>query len=251
MDLYDELALESAESAGGEISASEKRMSERLLCLSFRAEKPFGEGARRGKGWYHTLIGEENVLESKTMADEMSEGVRKVLRALVPAARKRRALAVGLGNPSAVVDALGNETVRRLRTGSHRRGYLAAIAPSVFGVTGLESASVVRGVIEEWRPDLVLVVDTLATRKAERLFHAMQITDCGIVPGGGVGNRRESLSGETLGVPVLSIGVPLLAHADRCSTLPKGLVVTPKEIDLLVPIFSEIIVRGVERALVE
>lgn len=251
MDLFDELALESTESPNGGISLTEKRMGERLLCRSFLAETPFGSGRpRRGKGRYHTLIGEESVLESKKLAEEMTKALAAILQELSPFS-KRRVLAVGLGNPSAVVDALGSETVKRLQVGERRHGYLAAIVPSVFGATGLESAAIVRGVIGEFRPDLVLLVDTLATRRAERLFRAMQITDCGILPGGGVGNGREWLSGETLGVPVLSVGVPLLAHANRLTDLPQGLVVTPKEIDLLVPAFAEIVARGAEKALVE
>ena len=252
MDRFDELALESAEAPKGGLTLTEKRMSEGIVCISFLAESPFGDGKmQRGKGRYYTLLGEESVLEREKLSEEMIEALAKILRSLIPAAKRRRVLAVGLGNPAAVVDALGSETVKRLRVGAHRRGYLAAIAPSVFGVTGLESASVTRGVIGEFAPDLVICVDTLATRRAERLFRAMQITDCGILPGGGVGHRREMLTGETLGVPVLGVGVPLLAHADRLSDLPKGLVVTPKEIDLLVPLFADIVARGVEKALVE
>ena len=72
--------------------------------------------------------------------------------------------------------------------------------PSVFGVTGMESAAVVRGVSAEYRPDLIISVDTLSTRRAERLCHAVQITDGGVVPGGGVGTKREPISEEALGV---------------------------------------------------
>ena len=81
--------------------------------------------------------------------------------------------------------------------------------------------------------------------------HVLGDSHGGVVPGGGVGNRREPISEESLGVPVISIGVPLLAAADRCSSLPAGLVVTPKEIDLLVPFYAEALAEGIESALFE
>ena len=249
MDGYFELALESAESAGTGIVIGERRLSPRLRCLSFVAETSFGEESR-GKGRYHTLITEENPAEDPDLEKEIAEGVCRLVKAL-DRKRKGKILAVGLGNPSAVVDALGCETIKRLTTGKTRRGYLATITPSVFGLTGLETASVVKGVVREFAPDMVLCVDTLATRRAERLFKAVQISDGGIIPGGGVGNRRIPLSEETLGCPVLSVGVPLLAHAERCSSLPDHLIVTPKEIDLLVPAFARALSEGLSEALSE
>ena len=242
MNEFSELALEGAEIAGKGGEISEKRMSPSLKCLSFRAKSPVEEGR------FHTLITEKNILDDRDLAEEFSAAIAKLLRSLI-GRKERRVLAVGLGNPSTVVDALGCETVRRLRAGERKKGYLASIVPSVFGVTGLESASVVRGVAREFHPDLLLCVDTLSTRRAERLFRAVQLAEGGIVPGGGVGNRRQPLKEEAIGVPILSIGVPLLAHADRLSSLPAGLVVTPKEIDLLLPAFATAIAAGIEKAL--
>ena len=245
MEYIDELALESAESQVRGREIDECRLSPRLRRLTFLSSDFFG-----AKGVYHTLIAERDPLSEARLAAEVASGISEAIRSL-GGFGKRRVLAVGLGNPSAVVDALGAETVERLSAGEKGRKYLATIRPSVFGVTGLESAAVVRGVASEYRPDLILSVDTLSTRRAERLARAVQITDAGVVPGGGVGNRRKPISEETLGIPVISIGVSLLAHADRCASLPAGLVVTPKEIDLLVPWFADALSVGVERALFE
>ena len=245
---FSELALESAEIEGRGVELKERRLSPSLKCLSFSVKRGEGEESRPEPGRYHTLITEKSVLEEDSLVEEITGAIASLLRRLI-GRRARRLLAVGLGNPSTIVDALGCETVRKLKAGETRRGYLASIVPSVFGLTGLETASVVSGVAKEFRPDLVLCVDTLSTRRAERLFRAVQIADDGIVPGGGVGNRRQPLSEEVVGAPVFSIGVPLLAHADRCSSLPAGLVVTPKEIDLLVPLFASAIAAGIERAL--
>jgi len=248
MDFYRELALESAKTASALSDRREKKMSRRVRLASFRAEQAFGpEGEERENGEYHTLLINGNLPEISDLSEEVSKDIAEVLSPLLKG--RRHLLVVGLGNPKMVVDALGSETVAALPTGDLCGRYLSALTPSVFGVTGLESASVVRGVVKETSPDLVLAVDTLATRKADRLFRAVQIGNVGISPGGGVGNRRESLSRGTLGVPVISLGVPLLAHADLCSSLPAGLVVTPKEIDILVPAFARCLATGIEWAL--
>ena len=238
---YAELAVEAAESAGERSGVEERRLSRRLRYLLFKAGDRTGS---LGEARYHTLI------TDREPTQELSDAFGGVLSGLIPRGADR-ILAVGLGNPDTVVDSLGCETVKLLSAGRRRHGSLAAIVPSVYGVTGIETAGVVRGVASEYAPDLVLTVDTLSTRRAERLSRAVQIGEGGVVPGGGVGNAREALSAGTIGVPVISVGVPLLARADACSSLPAGLVVTPKEIDLLVPAFARILAAGIERALAD
>jgi len=246
MDERKELAIESAENDAGVAWAKERKHGKNTTVLSFRAEDTFGaKGAERSAGEYHTILIEGNILEISALSEEVSSCVAALLAGKIGG--RKRVLAVGLGNPAMVVDALGSETVRALPVGDG----LCVLIPSVYGVTGLESATIVRAVAKEVRPDLVLAVDTLATRRAERLSKAVQISDVGIAPGGGVGNKRESLCFDTLGVPVVSVGVPLLAHAECLRGIPAGTVVTPKEIDLYVPAFSKAIGRGIERALSE
>ncbi len=248
MDRRSELAMESGEGCPQVAVEAEKRLGRYVSLLSLRAGAPFGkEGEKMEEGRYHTLLIEGNVLEISDIFEEISKGISRLLAPRLR--RKKKVLVVGLGNPRMVVDALGSETVHALSSGEESGRYLAALIPSVYGVTGIESAAVVRGVVREIRPDVVIAVDTLATRRAERLCRAVQIGETGIVPGGGVGNRRESLSFASLGVPVLSLGVPLLAHAELCASLPAGLVLTPKEIDLYVPAFAKAIARGIEGAL--
>lgn len=250
MEDYFELALESAEGTESGIEVKERRISSRLTCLSFRADRDFGERDQRKKGNYHTLLTAESVIENPRLEREIGDAISELISSLT-SRKKGRVLAVGLGNPAAVVDALGAEVMSHLKSGARGRGYLATVVPSVYGVTGLETATVIKGVAREFNPDWILCVDTLATRRAERLFRAVQVSNAGLTPGGGVGNRRLPVSAENLGVPVISVGVPLLAHADRCASLPAGLVVTPKEIDLLVPAFARALCRGVEGALGE
>jgi len=242
---FSELALEAAESAAGGAGLTERRLSGRLRYLLFKAE---GEKGSLGEARYHTLLTDRDLLSVEDLGDEIAVALSRILSGVLGGS-ERRVLTVGLGNPSTVVDSLGCETVRRLSAGRRKKGSLAAIVPSVYGLTGIETAAIVRGVAKEYAPDLVLTVDTLSTRRAERLSRAVQVGEGGVVPGGGVGNARVPLSENSVGVPVISVGVPLLARADACSSLPAGLVVTPKEIDLLVPIFADILASGIERAL--
>ena len=248
MENHTELALEAAGALARGAMKKSIMLSPSLRRLCFTAPTAFGENNGYNKGVYHTLLLETDPLGDKKAVKEIKEGVALSVRAF-GGGKKRRVLAVGLGNPAAVTDSLGAETVKRLSAGAKGKKYLATVIPSVFGLTGLETASVVKGIAAEYRPDLVVAVDTLSTKRSERLFRAVQITDGGLVPGGGVGNRRLPLCEEVLGVPVLALGVPLLAFADRCSSLPQGLVVTPKEIDLLVPLFASALAGGVEKGL--
>ncbi len=135
-----------------------------------------------------------------------------------------KVLVVGLGNWNVTPDALGPMTVEHILVTNHlfeleyervAEGYrpVAALSPGVMGVTGLETSDIVVSVINRFKPDFVLVVDALASRSVERLNETIQLTDTGIHPGSGVGNRRKELSEETLGVPVIAIGVPTVVDA--------------------------------------
>lgn len=162
---------------------------------------------------------------------EQGEAQRQAIRARVTeefcafqtrlAPHCRTVLAIGLGNREMTADALGPCTVHKLTVTRHLQGEtqlfeaignlaLAALAPGVIGQTGIETFAQILGCVQHVRPDLVVVVDALAARSADRLATSIQFTDSGLIPGSGVGNHRHALSQETLGVPVLTIGVPTL-----------------------------------------
>ncbi|MBO0994000.1 GPR endopeptidase [Bacillus sp. SD088] len=133
-------------------------------------------------------------------------------------------LVVGLGNWNVTPDALGPSVCENLIITRHlfqlqpenvEKGYRAvsAIAPGVMGLTGIETSDIIFGVIEKSNPDFVIAIDALASRSIERVNATIQISDTGIHPGSGVGNKRKELSKETLGVPVISIGVPTVVDA--------------------------------------
>lgn len=135
-----------------------------------------------------------------------------------------KCLIVGLGNWNVTPDALGpivceNVVVTRhlfeLQPETVQEGYrpVSAIAPGVMGITGIETSDVIFGVVQKTKPDFIIVIDALASRSIERVNATIQISDTGIHPGSGVGNKRKELSKETLGLPIFAIGVPTVVDA--------------------------------------
>ncbi|MEG2119245.1 MAG: GPR endopeptidase, partial [Pseudoflavonifractor sp.] len=186
------------------------------------------------------------------------------------------ALVVGLGNRAITPDAIGpvsadhTMVTRHLveRVPQHFGGFrpVAALKTGVLGTTGMESGELVAAVVKKLRPACVVAIDALASRSLHRVCRTIQLADTGIVPGSGIGNARAALSRETLGVPVIAIGVPtvvdaatlccdVLAEAGRADFDPallqgaQGVIVTPKEIDSQVADIAKVIGFGVNLAL--
>lgn len=158
------------------------------------------------------------------IAESIARYVGKVLKT---DKEEYTALVVGLGNREVTPDALGPHTVESLNVTRHivkeygkyafgENGcqMVSAIAPGVMAQTGMETYEIVKGIVETVEPDCVFVVDALAARNTKRLNRTIQITDTGIRPGSGVGNHRNEISRETLGIPVIAIGVPTVVSAD-------------------------------------
>ena len=151
--------------------------------------------------------------------DAFIDGVKcigKVLRSVLPQGNKF--LVACLGNPRITPDAIGPQCAQQVMVTRHLKAYMpetfsdfsevSLVCPGVLGTTGIESASLVKGAVDAVQPDAVIVVDALAASNMDRLCSTIQICNTGIEPGSGVGNRRYALNKETLGVPVISIGVP-------------------------------------------
>ena len=192
-------------------------------------------------------------------------------------------LLVGLGNRHITADAVGPMALEHVLVTRHLEekqkslfeslslSRTAAITPGVLGETGMESADIIRSLVFDLRPSAVLCVDALASRSLSRLATTVQITDAGISPGSGVGNRRDTLSRETLGVPVIALGVPTVVDAMtlaldvlesvssrdadlaalREEICPEGLnfFVTPKETDEILREISSLIGYAINLAL--
>ncbi|HEY5563452.1 MAG TPA: GPR endopeptidase [Clostridiaceae bacterium] len=133
-------------------------------------------------------------------------------------------LVVGLGNWNITPDSLGPKVISKLMVTRHLKQLVpdaldegirpvCAVAPGVLGLTGIETSEIIKGVVEKIKPDLVICIDALASRKLDRVNSTIQISNTGISPGSGVGNKRMEISSKTLGVPVISIGVPTVVDA--------------------------------------
>ena len=207
-------------------------------------------------------------------------------------------LVVGLGNKSVTPDALGPKVVNEIDITRHLLKYVpqyvkegarpvSAIAPGVLGTTGIETQEILKGIIDNVKPKLLIVIDALASRSINRISSTIQLSDTGIVPGGGVGNARKELSKQSLGIPVIAIGVPTvvelatlvsdgidifidrlqekaesneflnnLQKEDKYEEVKEALnvgeynmIVTPKEIDDLILNMSSVVARGINFAI--
>lgn len=225
-------------------------------------------------------IGTYITLEAPRMSEpdedyhrEVSEELAEYLKKLLDVKNEKSVLVVGLGNREVTPDALGPEVAGHLRVTRHVvREYgktafakekvhlVSAIVPGVMAQTGMETLEVVQGIVAETKPDYVVVIDALAARSSKRLNRTIQLSDAGIQPGSGVGNHRNSLSKETIGVPVLAIGVPTVVDAativydatgDRRSVPPglNGMFVTPKNVDEMIRRLSFTISEALNLAL--
>ncbi len=152
-------------------------------------------------GSYLTLEADKLLMPDEDFHSEVSDELALLLKGLLKQKTGKNILVAGLGNQSVTPDSLGPRTVSNLCVSAEG---LKAIAPGVMAQTGMETARILLGIIKEVQPDLVIAIDAQPI---------IQLTDTGIHPGSGVGNHRHSLTKETLGIPVLAIGVPTVVGA--------------------------------------
>ena len=179
-------------------------------------------------GTYITLEAPNMSSPDEDYHAEISEALAGHIRALMRTEddKRKSVLVVGLGNREVTPDALGPEVVGNLRITRHmirvygrvsaelqQAAEVSALVPGVMAQTGMETLEIIKGVVDETHPQLVIVIDALAARSTKRLNRTIQITDTGIHPGSGVGNHRNAINEETLGVPVIAIGVPTVVDA--------------------------------------
>ncbi len=205
--------------------------------------------------------------------DELLHQLRDELSALLP--ETGLVLVAGLGNRAITPDALGPQTAEQVLATRHIHGEIARItgldglrpvavvSTGVLGCTGVETRELLTALAREFRPSAVIAVDALAARSLGRLGCTIQLSTGGISPGSGVNNARPQLSRETLGVPVIGIGVPTVVDAgtlaadllgraapkDKVSPRGASMVVTPREIDLLITRAARMVAMAINTAL--
>ena len=205
----------------------------------------------------------------------LSLSLAERLLALLPTPSPRRVLVAGLGNRAITADALGPFTQEKLRINGHLEEEeaaspsprLFAFAPGVMGKTGMETLSLIQGAVKSSSADLLIVVDSLVAAETERLGRTVQLSDTGLIPGSGVGNHRAALNRDSLGIPVIAIGVPLVvssttlvydtltrAGINRFDGAVKDVLdgqesyfVTQKSCDLTCAVLSKVIASAINR----
>ena len=287
-----DLARESRELAGNDLQgvSQSKEQHGPLLVERIVIETP--EAADRldkPQGRYITIDADNLSDREPEVFTALSERIAEELSNLLDGIPEQADMRViGLGNRFVTPDALGPETADRIYVTRHIRTNapelapqgmraVSAMAPGVLGTTGMETVEVVKGLVEHAKPAAVICVDALAARSTDRIHRTVQLSDTGISPGSGIGNMRDTLNRETLGVPVIAIGIPMVVYAATIAADTIGMVaqrtglpdnealralvdevvrehfgpmiVTPKDIDLLTEDAAEILSNGINRML--
>ena len=223
-------------------------------------------------GTYITLDLRPYWAHAEDALERAATAVGAELRSLIPGAKT--ALVVGLGNDAMTPDAIGPQVAEHVLVTRHLMRdeafasltAVSVLVPGVLGRTGMEAAETIRGAVRTVRPDVLIAVDALASRSLERVCTTVQLSDTGIVPGSGVGNRRRPLNRATLGIPVIAVGVPtvvdaatlaldILEEAGAADVDPAALrghdsvMVTPRDIDAQIRELSRVVGYGVDLAL--
>lgn len=232
--------------------------------------------------------------ENQKIVELLSNEIEKIVDKHI--GKSEDILVVGLGNLYSTPDSLGSKVVKKIEITRHIKKYMpqyidknarviSAVAPGVLGMTGIETWEFLKGIVDNVKPKLILAIDSLCSRSVNRISKSIQLSDTGIVPGGGVGNARIELTKESLGIPVIALGIPTCVdvatitedglnlwidkleekenidtkileennnyEAIKEALLPSDLnfIVTPKEIDELIENMTEIVSAGINNAI--
>lgn len=219
-ELYKEKTKQEIQGVAVDIEELDRLTITRVDVLNDQGAQAMG----KAKGKYITLECPSLRRADADLKDEVSQILAKEIKKLIVAKENPKILIVGLGNWNVTPDALGPRVVSKVfvtrhlfkmynKEGDKDLAELSAISPGVMGTTGLETSEIIKGIVEKSKPDMVIAVDALASRKMERVNTTIQISTTGISPGSGVGNKRMALDSDSLGIPVIAIGVPTVVDA--------------------------------------
>ena len=282
------------------IESTEEQINDNIKVSRVKITNQNGEQAI-GKpiGNYITIDVKKLKLATDEDIQKASETLTSELKKIIDVHTDKQGeiLVVGLGNIYVTPDALGPKVINEIDVTRHIKKYLpqyldegtrivSAISPGVLGTTGIETVEILKGIVDNINPKLLIVIDALASRSIERISSTIQISDTGIVPGAGVGNTRQEISEASLGIPVVAIGIPTvvelatlvsdgidifidrlqekaesneylnkLQQEDKYEEVKEALnvgeynmIVTPKEIDDLIENMKDVVARGINFA---
>lgn len=240
--------------------------------ISQEGEKAFG----KKKGTYITIEADGILDQKDGIKERVAKALAEELKALIPFHYYLKVLVVGLGNEKVTPDSLGPHTVDKVKITSHLfkiydadgdfdMANVSGFNPSVTGITGMETADVIEKIVALVKPEIVVVIDSLAARNMERMSTTLQVSNTGIEPGAGMGNKRKGINEETLGCKVIAIGVPtvidsrtlILEAAEATGSVQQhkledyfrekklDMIVTSTDIDEIIKDFSDIISNAI------
>ncbi len=232
-EIRTDLAVETSENRKPEEELSGVRTSRRMAAEDIEITEVCIETQKaasqlgKPRGTYVTIEAAQMTDEDTGCHREVSKVLSGELKKFLPEDYyESKILIVGLGNRDVTPDALGPKVIDHLFITRHLiREYgkyllefdkccsVSGIVPGVMAQTGMETVEIMKGIVDETKPDLIIVIDALAARSVKRLNRTIQITDTGIVPGSGVGNYRNAINAEHLGIPVIAIGIPTVVDA--------------------------------------
>ncbi len=283
------------------IETEEKKVDKDISVSRVKITNENGEQAiGKKKGVYITIdikqlrSADDEIIQkgAETLSIELKELINKHVQS------KDDIMVVGLGNIYVTPDSLGPKVINEIDVTRHIIKYLpqyidenarpvTAISPGVLGTTGIETYEILKGIVDNIKPKLLIVIDALSSRSIERISSTIQLSDTGIVPGAGVGNTRAEISESTLGVPVIAMGIPTVVESavlvndcldlliqklqdeaksnvflnelkeqdnyetikDTLNPLEYNMIVTPKEIDDLIENMKDVVARGINMSL--
>lgn len=286
VNLRTDLAVESlyTHKGAGIVEENEEKNGINITKIEIKTDEASNE-VKKPKGTYITLESEFIRENDTEKAEELSKELSFQLKVLINKyfnniQNDEKILICGLGNRNITADALGPDCVGNIMVTNHIISILndsqndfsrvSAITPGVMGLTGIETNNIIKGIKDEYKPSLIIAVDALCAITPKRMFGTIQLTDTGINPGSGVGNRRGAINKETMKVPVIAIGIPTVVDAnsiiyDAFSQSKKqsysdneindilmnveNYFVSPKDIDSLIKRSAKIIANGINLAL--
>ncbi|NPV71694.1 MAG: GPR endopeptidase [Firmicutes bacterium] len=252
----------------------------------------------KAPGNYITIEAPHLKHRNPAYSQQVSQVIAQELQRILPLPGPAHVFVVGLGNWRAIADSLGPRVASKVLVTRHLGEFLppdlvqglrpvSALSPGVLGITGIETTEIIHGIIQNLKPDAIIAIDALAAMDVERIMTTIQIADTGIRPGSGLGTKRPGLNRETIGIPVIAVGVPTVVHAvtiaantidlltrtmaqqvqymrfmqpfaainkrdliqEVLSGVVGNLVVTPKEIDMYIEEVAKVIGGGLNGAL--
>ena len=283
------------------IETEDQEINENIKVSRVKITNENGEQAiGKKRGVYVTIDLKDLKVADEDEIQKASETLSNELKTLIQnhVQSKDDIMVVGLGNIYVTPDSLGPKVINEIDVTRHIIKYLpqyidenarpvTAISPGVLGTTGIETYEILKGIVDNVKPKLIIVIDALASRSIERISSTIQISDTGIVPGAGVGNTRAEISERTLGIPVIALGIPTVVESavlvndcldlliekmqneaksnvylnqlkeqdnyekikDVLNPQNYNMIVTPKEIDDLIENMKDVVARGINMSL--